>query len=344
MQAFDALKDKPIWIAWNDENGRKVPKSPFGGNAKVSDPSTWGTYAQASAIANSKGYTGVGILITDGLVGIDLDHVVENGVISAEAQEIIDSIGSYTEYSPSGTGVHILAFADGETIGSIGRRTTEFEIYNYGRYFTVTGNSVNDYQIMDATSNVAKFISERLQSKTDDDTIKKAIADKTRDLARRKANETVRKTAEKNRMKWARVNSPTCTCGFCLMLASRGFIYKTKQTAGGVNPDHYHASCKCTVIAGYDGDDVEGYDPDGIYKAYYRPVYESLGKYNGLCAAFDSMPEDERDEYVLNYARKFGMKETTNMASSTYDEARHHWATYQVAKGVTKVFAAANAE
>ena len=46
--ALGGLRDMPVWVAWNDEGGRKVPKSPRGGNARSNDPSTWGTYEQAA--------------------------------------------------------------------------------------------------------------------------------------------------------------------------------------------------------------------------------------------------------------------------------------------------------
>ena len=44
-----------------------------------------------------------------GLSGIDLDHVVcADGTLEPFAEEIVQSMNSYTEYSPSGTGLHVL--------------------------------------------------------------------------------------------------------------------------------------------------------------------------------------------------------------------------------------------
>ncbi len=45
------------------------------------------------------------------------------------------------------------------------------------------------------------------------------------------------------RPKFARVPTGTETCDFCLMLASRGFVYSSEATAGAVKLDHYHAGC-----------------------------------------------------------------------------------------------------
>ena len=43
--------------------------------------------------------------------------------------------------------------------------------------------------------------------------------------------------------KYARVPTGDETCDFCLMLASRGFVYSSEATAGAVKLDHYHAGC-----------------------------------------------------------------------------------------------------
>lgn len=70
------------------------------------------------------------------------------------------------------------------------------------------------------------------------------------------------------RPKWARVPSGAETCEFCLMLASRGFVYASAETAGGKG--HYHPNCDCRIIQGYDGMDVEGYDPDALYRQWRK--------------------------------------------------------------------------
>lgn len=45
------------------------------------------------------------------------------------------------------------------------------------------------------------------------------------------------------RPKFARVPTGAETCDFCLMLASRGFVYTSEATAGATKLDHYHAGC-----------------------------------------------------------------------------------------------------
>lgn len=62
--------------------------------------------------------------------------------------------------------------------------------------------------------------------------------------------------------RFARVPSGAETCKFCLMLASRGFVYHSKKSAGAL--DHYHDGCDCRIVCSWDDDGAEGYDPDAL--------------------------------------------------------------------------------
>ena len=62
--------------------------------------------------------------------------------------------------------------------------------------------------------------------------------------------------------RFARVPSGAETCKFCLMLASRGFVYHSKKSA--VALDHYHDGCDCRIVCSWDDDGAEGYDPDAL--------------------------------------------------------------------------------
>lgn len=65
--------------------------------------------------------------------------------------------------------------------------------------------------------------------------------------------------------KYARVPTGSETCDFCLMLASRGFVYSSEATAGAVKLDHYHSGCFCRVVCQWDDGGVEDYDTKAIY-------------------------------------------------------------------------------
>lgn len=60
------------------------------------------------------------------------------------------------------------------------------------------------------------------------------------------------------------------SCGFCIMLASRGFVYATRESAGEFT--RFHDGCDCRIVAGMQGMEVEGYDPAGLYDRYARCV------------------------------------------------------------------------
>lgn len=134
------LKLLTNWVA----HKAKRPMSPITlGPASSTDKSTWGTYSQARKAARDQGWDGIGFMFEPPYIGIDLDHCIESGKISPFGKKVIDACHSYTEYSPSGTGIHIIA--KGELPKAIkthrdenGKKKDFIEIYQTGRYFTVT--------------------------------------------------------------------------------------------------------------------------------------------------------------------------------------------------------------
>lgn len=69
--------------------------------------------------------------------------------------------------------------------------------------------------------------------------------------------------------RWARIPTGPETCAFCIMLASRGFVYLSEESAGGLDPDHYHDNCDCQVVAGFSDDSaVDGFDHTELYDMY----------------------------------------------------------------------------
>ena len=69
---------------------------------------------------------------------MDLDNAIdESGKLTIEADDIVKALGSYTEISPSGKGLHI--FCKGK-LPPERRRIGNIEMYSSNRFFTVTGN------------------------------------------------------------------------------------------------------------------------------------------------------------------------------------------------------------
>lgn len=71
---------------------------------------------------------------------------------------------------------------------------------------------------------------------------------------------------------WARVPSGSHTCNWCLMLASRGGVYHSRELAQfGTNGKKYHGDCDCTpALVRTPEDYPEGYDPGGLYEQYLQ--------------------------------------------------------------------------
>ena len=88
---------------------------------------------------------------------------------------------------------------------------------------------------------------------------------------KRSANMSVVENGRRDpkRVRYARVPTGAETCDFCLMLASRGFVYQSESTAGA---SHVHSSCDCRVVPGWDGMEVEGYDPQAIYDRWQDAI------------------------------------------------------------------------
>lgn len=73
--------------------------------------------------------------------------------------------------------------------------------------------------------------------------------------------------------RWARVPQSTNPCAFCRLLASRGADYRTQESAGGLDPDSYHANCGCVPTPFWPGQDYPaGYDPDALFEQYQDAV------------------------------------------------------------------------
>lgn len=78
--------------------------------------------------------------------------------------------------------------------------------------------------------------------------------------------DTMLENARRSGMRFARIPRGSSTCAFCNMLASRGFVYHTKETAGYLN--RFHPHCDCQIVAGVQGDEIEGYDIEARYRQY----------------------------------------------------------------------------
>jgi len=144
------ITDRDQWVCWRhqDRDGKttKVPINPHTGLfGSATDPDTLSDFSTAHETAVDGSVDGIGFVFTDEdpLVGIDLDdcRVPSTRSLTDEAASIITTLQSYTEVSPSGTGVHILV--SGSLPGERNRWDWN-ECYETARFFTVTGDHVPD--------------------------------------------------------------------------------------------------------------------------------------------------------------------------------------------------------
>ncbi|MGD3155781.1 phage/plasmid primase, P4 family [Staphylococcus warneri] len=147
------LKELDQWCCFRIEqvaNGRftKRPYNPITNDmAKSNDDSTWVTFEDA--YNNSKNYDGIGFFFKQPYVGIDLDKVeneiqeyLENPDTDNIIGEFINVLETYAEISPSGTGIHLITKGE---LPPKGRRRGNVEIYDTGRFFTMTGKHIGGY-------------------------------------------------------------------------------------------------------------------------------------------------------------------------------------------------------
>jgi hypothetical protein len=144
------LKSERIWCTWRYEtlpNGKatKVPYRDLSRKASSTNPETWTTLDAALAnLANpNSSMDGVGCFVSDGRVWTDLDDCVHDGFIEPWALEVVTKLGTYSELSPSGEGIHCYSIGLIPTTNKTGDKINGCEMYASGRFFTVTGDHID---------------------------------------------------------------------------------------------------------------------------------------------------------------------------------------------------------
>ena len=144
------LLEAPRWIvfhlAWVEVKGkRKLQKTPYnartGKLARSNDARTWSTYGRACQALAAYEYAVLGFATGDGFACVDLDKCRDaaNGELKPEARAIVDELASYSEVSPSGTGVHIWVRG---VLPTGGRKKPDIEMYAGSQFITITGEAL----------------------------------------------------------------------------------------------------------------------------------------------------------------------------------------------------------
>ncbi len=152
------LTARAQWVLWRyvwDAKGKgggkwtKPPFQPNGALASSTNPETWSSFETVVAAYQRGGWEGIGYALApdDLLFGVDIDHCYDPATktVAPWAQGLLELVASYTEISPSGTGLRVFAQGalpdTGHKKGGLGPDGTGvLEVYDKGRYLTVTGH------------------------------------------------------------------------------------------------------------------------------------------------------------------------------------------------------------
>lgn len=168
------LRNAKTWLVWRlvqmpgEKKPRKIPyytsgRAREGAQGAPEDLEQLVALDRAVAAVVKGGYSGLGLAMHGslGLVALDFDDCVVDGVILPEVLELIQ--GTYSEFSPSGTGVR--AFFRGSLRDDKDHnedKTHGFGVEFFCRkgYVTVTGNVTGDCEMWGWTETVAPLTDE----------------------------------------------------------------------------------------------------------------------------------------------------------------------------------------
>ena len=163
----DELKQNGMFCVWRREkrkgNMTKVPYQRNGYGASTTERRHFCGFEEAVRL--SKKYDGIGIGVFDGYSAVDIDHCVKNGKLSKMAIDIINTMNSYTEYSPSGEGVRIIFKASPFDYDKekyyINNSKIRLEVYVSGctnKFVTLTGNVIRNVPVAERTAEIRRVL------------------------------------------------------------------------------------------------------------------------------------------------------------------------------------------
>jgi hypothetical protein len=163
MKPLAPLIKQDRWLVWRRNNeGAKVPYQSLRPNrcASVSDPKTWSSYEEAVDAAPAR-RGGIGWVMGPGFAALDCDNCrdPQTGKLLAWAASLVRR--SYAEVTPSGEGVRVIGFANGNRVHTSRRMPVggKLEVYRgaCGRYITISNDRLNDVGLRDIDGIVDQY-------------------------------------------------------------------------------------------------------------------------------------------------------------------------------------------
>lgn len=172
---LDELKKQKRWFLWNYAPGKsgnitKIPCSAAGKKTGTNSEyqKTWVSYAEALEAQESRGASGIGFVIPDGMYFLDIDSRDQEDPL---VRDLLKRHSTYAEVSPSGKGLHLLGECKNDELPFVwddekNRETLSGEFYQknpgnhielyFGhitnRYATFTGESINAFDLNEGTA------------------------------------------------------------------------------------------------------------------------------------------------------------------------------------------------
>lgn len=146
------MKREKRWVLFKlikkDDKITKMPINAINGMfGKSNDATTWTTFEQAEQNLTRFRCDGLGFMLGDGWVGIDIDHAIPDQ--KELVNEFVSTLNSYSEYSQSKTGIHIIVKG---TLPSGANRNKNIEMYCFGRFFALTGDVYQNHKDLHKTN------------------------------------------------------------------------------------------------------------------------------------------------------------------------------------------------
>jgi hypothetical protein len=150
------MKQRDTWVCYASPSQKAPLIAGLNASASSTNPLTWRPFALAEAAVKRGMYAGVGFALEgSGLVAIDLDDVCnpDSCHIAPWAAAVVRKLVSYTEFSPSGRGLHIIS--RGQLPANSKHRLqfldgSKLEAWDSGRYITMTGELADEWPQLNA--------------------------------------------------------------------------------------------------------------------------------------------------------------------------------------------------
>lgn len=175
----EELKQLDKWVLWRAEwiekqqVYSKVPYSTDGYKASSTNVSTWLEFQDAISLSDEQ-YNGIGFVLSndDNYICLDIDDAVNTDTGQLQTDLAIEMTElTYCELSPSGTGLH--CFFKGTLPDNRKKKRTDLdiELYDTGRFMTVTGHTIGQSEICDDQETINNIVERYFKMEESQNTI-----------------------------------------------------------------------------------------------------------------------------------------------------------------------------